>query len=434
MAYKFDFQARMPNDKQKPLKAAQAERRKKRAERLAKAIKAIPAAELMDLLPEELLRAVAAETEVDHQVKHLTGRLLVLLLLQSILKDRDESLRSLEGLYNSASFERFSGKGKHQTRHSSLAERLAHVEVTFFERLYEGFLANVRQRYQRQLDKEFGWLWRFDSTMVSVSAALSQIGMRVGARSKQGEGRKQIKFTVGLQGLLPSSVQVFHEQAALSEERALRQLIDQSAIKPNEIVVFDRGLKSRKTLASFAERGLFFVTRLTKPRYLVVRPHKALEGRQHGTLRFVSDQIVQLYTSGQQAAPEPTEFRLVEAVCCHGKHAGKTFYFLTNMIEQTAFAIADLYLKRWDIEVFFRFLKQQIGLRNLLAYNENGLTAVFYVRLLCATMLQLFCFLNQRRDFTIAKQQFADQLHEDELFTQAVLAGANPDKLRQLLG
>lgn len=424
----------MAKDIKNPLLSGRELRRKKRAQKLSKALKAIPARQLLDLLPKELLDQVSRETHVDHQVKHLEGRLLVLLLLQGILSDKDENLRSLEGLYNSPGFEQFSGKGKHQTRHSSLADRLANVKLDFFERLYEGFLSNVNKVYGKKLEKEFGWLRRFDSTMVALSANLSKVGMRVGAKPKKGNGKAQIKFTVGLQGLIPTSARVFHEQKHLPEERALLQVIEESQLDKEEVAVFDMGLKSRKTFKKFAQEGLFFVTRLKSPRHEVVREHKKIKGRHHGDLRFVSDQIVYLYQSGDGPVMTEVEYRLITAACVKGDHVGKTFYFLTNLIDLTAFEIADIYLKRWDIEIFFRFLKQQIGLRHLLAYNINGITAVFYARLLAATMLQIFLFLNKRRDLGIAKMEFADQLQWDQSITMAILAGADPDKLRQQVG
>ncbi|MEZ4921087.1 MAG: IS4 family transposase [Saprospiraceae bacterium] len=401
---------------------------------MSKRAKAVPAKHFLDLLPTELLEQVSEESQVNRQVKHLEGRLMVLLLLQGILKDKDGSLRSLESLYNSPGFEYFSGKGKHKTRHSSLADRLANIELSFFERLYAEFLLNVNRVYGKKLEKEFGWLRRFDSTMVALSANLSEIGMRVGAKPGKGKGWNQIKFTVGLQGLIPTSARVFHEQTHLSEERALLQVIEESKVEKGEVAVFDMGLKSRKTFKQFAQQGLLFVTRLKSPRYEVVGEHKNIKGRHHGQLSFLSDQIIHLYKSGDGPVMTEVEYRLITAVCITGDNVGKTYYFLSNIMDLTAFEIADIYLKRWDIEIFFRFLKQQIGLRHLLAYNINGITAVFYVRLLTATMLQLFFFLNKRKDLGIAKMDFADQLQWEQFLTMAVLAGADPLKLKQQLG
>lgn len=411
------------------LESGRERRLRKRAERLKKQLKSVPARKLLDLLPDDLLAQVCEDSEVDFQVKRLKGRLMVLLLMQGVLQSKDDSLRSLESLYNSRFFERCSGKGGHQTRHSSLADRLATIKLTFFEQLYAGFVERVGKTYGRRLEKEWGWLRRFDSTLVALSAHLCKIGMRVGDKSKEGPGKVQIKFTVGLQGLIPSSARVFCDQEHLSEEVALRQAIESAGISEDEVAVFDRGLKSRKTLKKFTEQGIFFVTRLSAPRYEAVRQHKKIEGRQHGQLRFVSDQIVRLYRSGEGPVMEEVEYRLIEAVCQQGKNAGQTFFFLTNIMDLTAFEIADIYHKRWDIEIFFRFLKQEVGLGHLLAKNTNGISAVFYTRLLVATMLSLFLWLNNRKDARIAKREFVDQLREEQFLAKAILAGADPDKL-----
>lgn len=411
------------------LESGREQRLRKRAERLKKKLKEVPAGKLLDLLPEDLLTQASEASEVDFQVKRLKGRLMVLLLMQAILQSKDDSLRSLESLYNSRFFERYSGKGGHQTRHSSLADRLATIKLDFFKAVYAGFVEGVSKTYGRRLEKEWGWLRRFDSTLVALSAHLCKIGMRVGDKPKEGPGRVQIKFTVGLQGLIPTSARVFCDQGHLSEEVALSEAIESAGISEDEVAVFDRGLKSRKTLKNFTEQGIFFVTRLSAPRYQVVRQHKKIEGRQHGQLRFVSDQIVHLYRSGDGSVIEEVEYRLIVAVCQQGKNAGQTFFFLTNIMDLTAFEIADIYHKRWDIEVFFRFLKQEIGLGHLMAKNANGISAVFYARLLVATMLSLFLWLNNRKNARIAKREFQDQLLEEQFRLRAILAGADPEKL-----
>lgn len=423
----------MAKSEKRPLAEARERRIKQRSARLNQRLRAIPAKRLFELLPRDLMEQVSMETGVDVQVKHLFGYLVVLLLVQGILQDKDHSVRELETLYNSKFFRVFSGKGDHQTRHSSIASRLASIEVEFFRKLYTGFLENVKKSYGKELDKEFGWLARFDSTMVALSASLTEIGMRVGAPPKKGKGKVQIKFTIGLRGLLPTEVHLFHDQAHLSEERALFEAIEASEVENDDVTVFDMGLKSRKSFKTFAQDGRIFTTRLKNPRYEVLRKHKEVKGRCHGDLCFVSDQIVHLYASGGESLLTTVEFRLITANVVKGKNSGKILYFLTNGLEMSAFEVADTYLRRWDIEVFFRFLKQEVGLRNLLAYNENGIQAVLYVRLLTATMLRIFMWLNKRKDYSIAKIEFADQVLWEIVEIIVKLSGGNPDLAKDYL-
>ncbi|MBK8556994.1 MAG: IS4 family transposase [Lewinellaceae bacterium] len=390
------------------IKASNAEKRHKaRQKRLIK----VGIKPLISLLPPELLEDLADSSGVDVQVKHLWGRLMALLMVYSIVMDRDDSFHTLADVYNSHSFQLFSGKGGHQTSHSSLASRFATIKAAYFEDLYNGFISNIQRKYGSRLDKEFGRLARFDSTMVCLSAALasSGTGMRVGAKPKKGKGKVQVKFTVGLQGLLPAHAQVHCDQAHLSEEKALKEAIDQADLNADDAVVFDMGMKSRKTFQTFQEQGRVFTTRLKNPRYRLVKVHKQIKGREHKNLEFLADEIVHLHKSGGDNILE-VPFRLITAKVRTGEKANTTLYLLTNILDLNAGQIADIYLQRWDIEVFFRFLKQEIGLRSLLSFNENGIKAVFFLRLLTATMLRLFMWLNKRDGYKAAKFAFQDEL------------------------
>lgn len=141
----------------------------------------------------------------------------------------------------------------------------------------------------------------------------------------------------------------------------------------------------------------------------MVKVHKQIKGREHKNLEFLADEIVHLHKSGGDNILE-VPFRLITAKVRTGEKANTTLYLLTNILDLNAGQIADIYLQRWDIEVFFRFLKQEIGLRSLLSFNENGIKAVFFLRLLTATMLRLFMWLNKRDGYKAAKFAFQDEL------------------------
>jgi hypothetical protein len=385
---------------------------RKRLERRAKQLKKIPPRRLLELLPVGVMEEVAEQTGVDAQVKRLFGPLLVMLFILAVLDDKDHSLQSLADLYNSTRFSSFSGKGGHRTAKTSLSDRLSAIKCEYVEKLFVRYVEALKDKHGKALGAKGGWLTRFDSTMLALCASLTDIGMRVGARPNKGEGKVQIKVTLGLQGLLPSQVKVSHEQSMLSEERALKAAIESGPDGSQGVIVFDMGLKSRKTLKGFDQEGRLFVTRLKNPRHEVVRTHSQIKGRQHGELRFLSDEIVHLYGSGQGAdSLVPHEFRLVTAQCERGDNAGKTFHFLTNILDLGAFEVADIYRQRWDIEVFFRFLKQEVGLRSLLSTNENGIRAVIFLRLLVGTMIWAFAHLNKRTDYKRVKAEFAEEVN-----------------------
>lgn len=99
--------------------------------------KTVSAESLLKLIPEELLEQLSAETLVDYQVKKLKGCILFKLLLYSILKTEKISQRVIEHFFNSRQFQFLAGfEVKKSTKHTSLSDRLASIEVSFFEQLH----------------------------------------------------------------------------------------------------------------------------------------------------------------------------------------------------------------------------------------------------------------------------------------------------------
>ena len=92
---------------------------------------------LIKMIPDELLENIAKDTTVDYQVKHLNATLMFKFFLFSILKSIRLSSRYMEFFYNSSEFKTFSGKGGHQTRHSSIADRMRTIDSKYFESVFE---------------------------------------------------------------------------------------------------------------------------------------------------------------------------------------------------------------------------------------------------------------------------------------------------------
>ncbi|WP_407932458.1 transposase, partial [Elizabethkingia anophelis] len=63
---------------------------------------------------------------------------------------------------------------------------------------------------------------------------------------------------------------------------------------------------------------------------------------------------------------------------------------MTNDFELSAKDIADYYKKRWDIEVFFRFLKQELNLSHLVSLDKNGIEVMIYMTMICSMLLLIY--------------------------------------------
>lgn len=253
--------------------------------------------DLLNYLPEPLLDQLAKETQVDYQVKKLNGKLLFQLLLYSVLTTTRLSLNVLVEVLDSVCFRTFAGlSADFQTRRNSLADRLATMQVKYLERLLQATTTLFRRHFPS--DKKLPYrINRIDSTTVSLSSKLLAMGMVNGAKPKEESKRlKQIKFTIGL---TVSECKLYTQQQYLAEDKALAETILKSSVHQKEVVVFDRGLKKRKTFRLFSEQGRLFVTRINPTTmYKPIAAFTSSTGRKTATLELLSDQMVYLYSNG----------------------------------------------------------------------------------------------------------------------------------------
>lgn len=365
--------------------------------------------DLLNYLPDTLLDALAVETQVDHQVKKLSGKLLFTLLLYSVLTTTRLSLNVLVSVLDSVAFRALARlNSDFQTRRHSLADRLATIQVSYFERLLEQTTALLRRHFAA--DKQLPYrINRFDSTVVSCSSKLLSLGMVSGIKPQDESQRlKQLKFTFGFDGLTVSDCERYTEQTYLAEDKALGQTILQSSLHEKEVVVFDRGLKKRKTFRLFSEQGRLFVTRLNPTTmYEPVANFTTSKGRPTATLELLSDQVVYLYANGNLLR---FPFRLIIA---RSLSSGERLFFLTNLFHLKAALITDIYRMRWEMELFFRFLKQELNFSHLLSRRENGIKVTVYVTLIAAMLVLIYRKLNQLSGFKIVKRRFAQELQTE---------------------
>ena len=372
----------------------------------------ITCAELLEFIPDDLLEKIEKKTKVNYQVKKLNGKIIFKLLLMSLLDSKNISLRVMEEIYNSPQFTTLSGKREsNKTRHSAISDRLANVNYVFFKKIFE----NLSQEFNKSFNSpEAGKrnIAKFDSTLISLTVKLLKIGMNSGG----GETKRQIKFTVGLNNNLPSSVKIFKKQKEVNENIALKKAILDAELAENSIVVFDRGLQKRETLCKFTDENILFITRANENiNYEFVKTFKKVKGIKTSTLCLEKDLIVKL-KHGKGEFTEK-EFRLVISKSCQTK---KKLFFLTNIMDLDAEEITNIYKRRWDIEVFFKFLKQELNFKHFISRNENGIKVMLYMTLILALLLIVYKTRNNISSYKIAKIRFRNEL-EMEIIKEIVI-------------
>lgn len=368
--------------------------------------------ELMGMIPEGDLEFLAAETKVDHQVKKLNGHLIFKLILFAMLDTERMSLRVMETLLLSARFRHFSGSESLTTRHSSIRDRIASINPYYFHAIFERLFS----LYHPLLKVEKS-LAIIDSTYVSLSAKLLSWGMNNGQKSNH---TRQVKYTLCVKDGLPYRVKLFTAQEFISENHALGGTLDGIDLQ-DTVVVFDRGLQSRKALDNLADQHKLFIGRAkVTTRYKMIAANDITQKPAGSSVTIVKDSRCRLTTRRSHTA---NEFRLIEALIDQSQ---EPIAIITNCFELSAYEIAALYKQRWEIETFFKFLKQHLNLKHLIGRSQNAMEVLISMTLITALLIMVYKKLNKITGFKIAKLRFEIELDNFMLKEIVKLCGGDP--------
>jgi len=385
---------------------------------LGKCINHTSAKSLLQLIPEDAFAAIAADTQVDYQVKKLYGKSMFYLLLYGLLESSRTSLRSMEDVFNSQKFKvLFNLNREATTKYNSISDRLATMNMEFFRQTYELLYLEFSKRYGKEDGLKYN-ITRVDSTMVVEAAAKLEAGMVVGTR--KATGPKQVKYTVSLTNLLPSSVEVYTAQQYLSEDMAIPQAVLNHVDRSRDnVFVFDRGVASRKAFNTLDSEGLQFVTRVNpNARYRVVESTSIPVAASLGSLTLFKDDRVVLFDKNH--APSSI-FRLLQTAY----EKGKPYWFLTNLLDDDPAEVVEMYRRRWDIEVFFRFIKQELSFKHFVLTSVNGIMIMLYVTLILAMLVLMYKKANEL-GYKTAKRRFNMEVEEVYLALIIQLSGGDP--------
>jgi transposase len=160
-------------------------------------------------------------------------------------------------------------------------------------------------------------------------------------------------------------------------------------LKAGEIVIFDKAFLAFAHLWNLNERGVFWVTRAKENQdyRIVKRQRHPLHGK------ILRDDLIRLRgPRSKELYPEVLR-RVVVRVELKGQEV--PMEFLTNNLEWSAQSVADLYRCRWDIEKFFRLIKQTFQLADFLGNSANAVHWQIWMALLLYVLLRYLAFLSR---------------------------------------
>ena len=344
--------------------------------------------QICNLIPEFLVSKIARATQVPEKARTFTPwshvvALLFAQLTHSIgLNDVCDALRLYSGPLSSRRGAtpptRNTLSHANKVRPAEMAEQLFWAVFAHLGRLSPRFVSGPgRQRFARKFKRTIHLV---DSTTIPLIASCLDW-----AKHRRRKAAAKCHLRLDLQSFLPRFAIV--DTARHNDAKRAREVC--AGVQAGEIVIFDRAYIDFSHLADLSLRLVFWVTRAKDNlQYTVVHYY------QQGTFgRILRDELIQLKTpASRQEYPELLR-RVVALVEVDGKDVEREF--LSNNLEWSAQSIAELYRCRWQIEVFFKQIKQTLQLADFLGTSANAVRWQVWTALLVYLLLRYLAFLSE---------------------------------------
>jgi len=324
--------------------------------------------QILKLIPRTDFQRIVQQTGAEYRSKGLSSWSQFVAMLFCQL-GRAHSLREIEGGLKSCE-----GKLVHlgiaAPARSSLSYANAHRPWELFEQVFYGLYERVAAQVAGKRKFRFkNKLVSLDSTVIDLCLSLYDW-----AKFRRTKGAVKLHLVLDHDGYLPCFGVI--TDGKVQDVKVAHQL----AFAPGTVVVDDRGYNDYRLFAEWTKTGVFFVTRLKANAQIEVV--EEWEPPQHR--RILKDQTIRLTGTGAQEKC-PYRLRRIEAV---REDTGDILVFLTNHPGLGASTIAAVYKDRWQIERFFKALKQNLKIKTFIGTSANAVKTQIWTALIAMLLLR----------------------------------------------
>jgi hypothetical protein len=318
-------------------------------------------AQLMDFLPWSTFTRIVARYGGDERVRTLSCAEHYRAMAFAQLTYR-ESLRDIETCLSVQASKLYSMGFRDRVRRSTLADANEGRDWRIYAALAQRLIAQARKLY---LDEDFGLdlantVYALDSTTIDLCLAVFPW-----AHFRTTKAAVKMHTLLDLRGNIPSFIHV--SDGKLHDIHALDLLLPEAGA----IYVMDRGYVDFGRLHGLHLAGAFFVTRAKSN----MDAHRVYSAPTDRTTGIICDQTIALdgpYTS----LSYPEHLRRIRF---RDPESAKTLIFLTNNFGLPAATISALYKSRWQVELFFKWIKQHLRIKQFFGTSENAVKTQIWI-------------------------------------------------------
>ena len=305
--------------------------------------------------------------EGNKYIKHLTCWNQLLALMFGQLCNR-ESLRDVIvaiGAHRTKCFHL--GLGRKPIAKTTLATANQNRDYRIFEEFAFYMMSQAREKRAESIFKLGGKVYAFDSTTIPLCLSVFWW-----AKFRKKKGGVKAHVLYDLEAQVPAFYHI--TTASVHDSKAMKAI----PYETDAYYIFDRGYNNFKELYRIQRMESFFVVRAkTNLQYRCVKWKRRLPKN------ILTDAKIEL-TVYKSVKDYPEHLRLVRF---YDEGQDREFMFLTNAMDLTAQQVADLYKNRWQIELFFKWLKQHLKIKKFWGTTENA------VRIQISAAITAYCLV-----------------------------------------
>jgi len=311
-------------------------------------------AQIMDFLPWKTFHRIVSRYDGDHRIRTLSCAEHFRALAFAQLTYR-ESLRDIEACLSAQSAKLYHMGIRSPIRRSTLADANERRDWRIYAEFAQRLISQARQLYaEEDLELDLtNTVYALDSTTIDLCLSLFPW-----APFRSTKAAVKMHTLLDLRGNIPSFIHV--SDGKVHDVNALDLMIPE----PAAIYVMDRAYLDFERLFALHEARAFFVTR-AKSNSDLRRIYSAPSDRAQG---IICDQTVALSGFYSQKS-YPLHLHRIRF---KDPETGKTLIFLTNLFGLPATTICELYKARWQVELFFKWIKQHLRIKKFYGNSENA--------------------------------------------------------------
>lgn len=318
-------------------------------------------AQLIDFLPWKTFGRIVTRYDGDNRVRTLSCSEQYRAMAFAQLTYR-ESLRDIETCLSVQASKLYHMGFGEPVRRSTLADANEARDWRIYAELAQRLIAQARKLYAKEdLGLELAnTVYALDSTTIDLCLSLFPW-----AHFRTTKAAVKMHTLLDLRGNIPSFIHV--SDGKLADVHALDLLVPE----PGAVYVMDRGYVDFARLHAMHQAGAFFVTRAKSN----LKAHRRYSAPTDRTTGIICDQTIAL--DGHYAKQHyPERLRRIRF---RDAETGKVLVFLTNNFDLPALTIAALYKNRWQVELFFKWIKQHLRIKQFYGTSENAVKTQIWI-------------------------------------------------------